>query len=69
VSDKPNLKELAAYLDKHPFKFHDMGKSTAHLMDEDDPGSSVVIRDEKGRDRIFMSQEDYWAARDFKEET
>ena len=52
-----DLKKALAIIDQTPLEFHDMGKSTAQLLDEDDDDSPVVIRDEKGRDRILMTQE------------
>lgn len=64
MSDSEDLKEALALIDQTPLKFHDMGKSTAQLVDEEDPGSPVVIRDEKGRDRILMTQADYRAVRE-----
>lgn len=50
--------------EKYPFKLIGMGKSTAQLVDENDPDSAVVIRDEKGRDRLIMCQKDYFALRE-----
>jgi len=58
MAHQPSAKELReafAEIEAHDTPlFQNMGQSTAHLMDEDDPGSPVVIRDERGNDRLYM---------------
>jgi hypothetical protein len=42
-------------LNKHDLCIlQNMGQSTAQLLDENDPNGIVVIRDERGNDRLFM---------------
>ena len=44
----------------------DPGPLTAELLDENDPGSPVVLRDSKGTEVMVMSQKAFWALRDWK---
>ena len=63
MAQQPSAKELAdAFKEIDSWDlvlFQNMGQSTAQLMDENEPDGGVVIRDERGNDRLYMPR-DVW---------
>jgi len=60
MAQKPDLASVFKALDAHDLPFlSNMGQSTAHLLDENNPNGVVVLRDEKGNDRLYMPRSAY----------